>query len=57
MFKANVVVSVGRGAWTLEELVKYLKRWGRFVLLQNHETREIRVTIHWGALEEDDRPE
>ena len=54
MFKANVVVSVGRGAWTLEELVKYLKRWGRFVLLRNHETREIRVTIHWGALEEDD---
>jgi hypothetical protein len=57
IFKASVEVSVSRGAWTVEELVKYLKRWGRFVLLRNHETREIRVTIHWGALEEDDRPE
>jgi hypothetical protein len=57
VFRATVEVSVGRGAWTLEELVKYLKRWGRFVMLRNHDTREIRVTIHWGALEEDDCPE
>ncbi len=57
MFRANIVVSVGRGEWTLEELVKYLKRWGRFVLMKTAETRAIRITIYWGGLEEGDRPE
>ena len=57
IFKASVEVSVGRGAWKLEDLIAHLKHWGRFVMLKTQETREIRVTIHWGALEEDDRPE
>ena len=49
-----MVVSVGKGVWTLEELAAYLKRWGRFVMLQNQETRAIKVEIPWHELAEDD---
>ena len=54
MFKATVVVSVKRGEWTLADLIKYLKRWGRFLLMKSEETREIKVDIHWDGLEDDD---
>ncbi len=53
-FKATVSVSVGKGEWTLEELTKYLTRWGRFLVMKSQETREVTVTIRWDGLEEDD---
>jgi hypothetical protein len=53
-FRAKVVVSVEKGAWTVEELIAYLSRWGRFILLKNQEARAVRVTIHWAGLEEAD---
>ena len=56
IFRASVVVSVGRGEWTLEDLKKYLTAWGRFLLMKTEETRAVRVTIHWAELEEDDPP-
>ena len=43
-----------RGEWTLADLIKYLKRWGRFLLMKSEETRAIKVEIHWDGLEEDD---
>lgn len=52
----TVVVSVTRDAWRLEELVTFLKRWGRFVMLKNQETRAVKVEINWDELDEDDRP-
>ena len=55
-FMANVIVSVTRDAWRLEELIQHLKRWGRFVMLKNQETRAVKVEIHWDELEVDDRP-
>jgi tellurite resistance protein len=55
-FKACVLVSVGKGEWTLEELAGYLSRWGRFVLVKTAETRKITVTIRWDGLTEDDHP-
>ena len=56
MFRATIVVSVTRDAWRREELVAYLKRWGRFLLLKNQETRTVKIEIDWDELEEDDRP-
>jgi hypothetical protein len=50
-FKATVVVSVQRGEWTLENLVKYLKGWGRILLMKSQETRVVKVEIHWDGLE------
>ncbi len=53
-FKATVTVSVKRGAWTLEKLAKYLKEWGRFLLMRSAEARAVNVAIHWDGLEPDD---
>ncbi len=55
-FKACVIVSVTRDAWRLEELVTFLKRWGRFILMKNQETRAVTIEINWDELEEDDHP-
>ena len=52
--QGNVVVSAKRGEWTLADLIKYLKRWGRFLLMKSQETRAIKVEIHWDGLEADD---
>jgi len=54
-FKATVVVTAKRGEWTLADLIKHLKRWGRFLLMKSEETRAVEVEIHWEGLEEDDR--
>ena len=53
-FKATVLVRVGKGEWTLEDLVAHLKRWGRLLLMKTQETRAITVEIRWDELEEDD---
>ncbi len=55
-FTASIVVSVTRDTWRLEELIKYLKQWGRFLLMKNQESRAVKVEIQWDELEEDDRP-
>ena len=55
-FTATIVVSVTRDAWRLGDLVEFLKRWARFVMLKNQETRAVKVEINWDDLEEDDRP-
>jgi hypothetical protein len=55
-FKACVIVSVTKNTWKLEELVAFLKRWGRFLVMQNEDTREVHVEIHWDELQEEDRP-
>jgi len=54
IFKATVAISVTRGEWTLADLIKYLKGWGRFLLMRSEETRAIQVEIHWDGLEADD---
>ena len=53
-FKATVVVSAKSGEWTLADLIKYLKRWGRFLLMKSQETRVVKVEIQWDGLEADD---
>ena len=53
-FGATIAVTVGKGEWTIEELTKYLMRWGRFLLMKSEETRAVTVTIHWAGLEQDD---
>jgi hypothetical protein len=53
-FKATIAVTVGKGEWTIEELTKYLMRWGRFIVMKSEETRAVTVTIHWAGLEQDD---
>jgi hypothetical protein len=52
--KASLVISVGKGEWAVEDLVAYLKQWGRFVLMKSQETRAVKVEIRWDELEEDD---
>ena len=54
-FNATVSVSVGKGEWTLEDLVTHLKRWGRFIVMKSQETRTVKVEIQWDELEEDDQ--
>ncbi len=56
MFTATIAVTVTKDAWTMEELVAYLKRWGRFVQLKNEEIRTVKVELHWDELEEDQGP-
>jgi hypothetical protein len=56
-FRATVVVIAKKGDWTLADLIKYLKRWGRFLLMKSQEKRAVKVEIHWDGLEEDDREE
>ena len=51
LFKATVTVSVKRGEWTLADLTKYLKRWGRFIVMRSEETRAVKVEIRWDGLE------
>ena len=53
LFKATVIVSTQRGEWTMADLTKHLKRWGRFLLMRSEETRAIKVEIHWDGLEAD----
>jgi hypothetical protein len=53
-FKVNVIITVGKGEWTLEDLRKHLTAWGRFIVMKSQETRAVTVTIHWAGLEEDD---
>lgn len=53
-FTTNITVSVGKGEWTLADLRKYLKEWGRFIVMKSQETRAVRVTIHWAGLEQDE---
>ncbi len=53
-FKATVVVTAKRGEWMLADLIKHLKRWGRFLLMKSQETRALKVEIHWDGLEADD---
>ena len=55
-FTTSLVISVGRGEWSVEDLRKYLADWGRFLLMKSQEARTVQVTIHWDGLEEDDRP-
>jgi hypothetical protein len=52
-FVTNVVVSVGKGEWSVEDLIDYLKHWGRFILVKTEETRAIGVEIQWDGLDDE----
>jgi len=53
-FATSITVSVTTDAWKVKDLVAFLKRWARLLVLKNQESRTVKIEIDWDGLKEQD---